>query len=146
MGDLSGLCWPRSPPWVPLVPVVNLHFYQEVDGGVGNGNPLQCSCLENPRDGGAWWVAVYGVTQSRTQLKWLSSSRRVPWFSLPGILSLNAEPLSQQLFPGPFLFLDIGSNDVYVLRYFDILMFWYMYKLWNNLVHMLRKGSTAVGI
>ena len=40
----------------------------------GNGNPLQCSCLENPRDGGAWWAAVYGVTQSRTRLKRLSSS------------------------------------------------------------------------
>ena len=40
----------------------------------GNGNPLQCSCLENPRDGGAWWAAVYGVSQSRTRLKWLSSS------------------------------------------------------------------------
>jgi len=34
-----------------------------------NGNPLQCSCLENPRDGGAWWAAVYGVPQSRTRLK-----------------------------------------------------------------------------
>ena len=42
--------------------------------GEGNGNPLQCSCLENPRDGGAWWTAVYGVTQSWTRLKWLSSS------------------------------------------------------------------------
>ena len=42
--------------------------------GEGNGNPLQCSCLENPRDGGAWWAAIYGVTQSRTQLKRLSSS------------------------------------------------------------------------
>ena len=42
--------------------------------GEGYGTPLQCSCLENPRDGGAWWAAVYGVTQSRTQLKWLSSS------------------------------------------------------------------------
>ena len=41
--------------------------------GEGNGNPLQCSCLENPRDGGAWWAAVYGVTQSRTRLKPLSS-------------------------------------------------------------------------
>ena len=37
--------------------------------GEGNGNPLQCSCLENPRDGGAWWAAIYGVTQSRTQTK-----------------------------------------------------------------------------
>ena len=42
--------------------------------GEGNGNPLQCSCLENPRDGGAWLAAVYGVTQSRTRLKRLSSS------------------------------------------------------------------------
>ena len=42
--------------------------------GEGNGNPLQCSCLENPRDGGAWWAAIYGVTQSRTRLKQLSSS------------------------------------------------------------------------
>ena len=45
--------------------------------GEGNGNPLQCSCLENPRDGGAWWAAVRGVAQSRTRLKQLSSSSRV---------------------------------------------------------------------
>ena len=44
--------------------------------GEGNGNPLQCSCLENPRDGGTWWAAIYGVAQSRTRLKWLSSSSR----------------------------------------------------------------------
>ena len=42
--------------------------------GKGNGNPLQCSCLENPRDGGAWWAAVYGVAQSWIRLKQLSSS------------------------------------------------------------------------
>ena len=42
--------------------------------GEGNGNPLQCSCLENPRDRGAWWAAVYGVAQNRTRLTWLSSS------------------------------------------------------------------------
>ena len=42
--------------------------------GEGNGSPLQCSCPENPRDGGAWWAAVYGVAQSRTRLKGLSSS------------------------------------------------------------------------
>ena len=45
-----------------------------VDTGEGNGNPLQCSCLENPRDGGAWWAVVSGVAQSRTRLKRLSSS------------------------------------------------------------------------
>ena len=44
--------------------------------GEGSGNPLQCSCLENPRDGGAWWASVFGVAQSRTQLKRRSSSSR----------------------------------------------------------------------
>ena len=45
--------------------------------GKGNGNPLQCYCLENPRDGEAWWAAVYGVAQSQTQLKQLSSSSSI---------------------------------------------------------------------
>ena len=45
--------------------------------GEGNGNPLQCSRLENPRDGGAWWAAIYGVTQSQTRLKRLSSSKHI---------------------------------------------------------------------
>ena len=49
------------------------HFSLSCIGG-GNSNPLQCSCLENPRDGGAWWAAVYGVAQSSTRLKRLSSS------------------------------------------------------------------------
>ena len=64
-----------------------LHFHFSLSCiGEGNGNPLQCSCLENPRDGGAWWAAVYGVAQSRTRLKRLSSSsssRRENWSTLP---------------------------------------------------------------
>ena len=53
-----------------------LHFHVSLSCiGEGNGNPLQCSCLENPRDGGAWWAAVYGAAQNRTQLKRLSSSK-----------------------------------------------------------------------
>ena len=52
-----------------------LHFHFSLSFiGEGNGNPLLCSCLENPRDRGAWWAAVYGVAQSRTRLKRLSSS------------------------------------------------------------------------
>ena len=52
-----------------------LHFHFSLSCiGEGNGNPFQCSCLENPRDGGAWWAAVYGVTQSWTRVKRLSSS------------------------------------------------------------------------
>ena len=50
-----------------------LHFHFSCIGE-GDGNPLQCSCLENPRDGGTWWAAVYGVAQSRTRLKRVSSS------------------------------------------------------------------------
>ena len=59
-----------------------LHFHFSPSCiGEGNGNPLQCSCLENPRDGGAWWAAVYGAAQSRTRLKRLSSSSssRLSW-------------------------------------------------------------------
>ena len=50
-----------------------LHFHFSLSCiGEGNGNPLQCSCLENPKDRGAWWAAVYGVAQSQTLLKWLN--------------------------------------------------------------------------
>ena len=60
-----------------------LHFHFSLSCiGEGNGNPLQCSCLENPRDGGSRWAAVYGVTQSQTRLKRLSSSSNVSYFSL----------------------------------------------------------------
>ena len=52
-----------------------LHFHFSLSCiGEGNGNPLQCSCLENPRDGGAWWAAVSGVAQSRTQLIYMAES------------------------------------------------------------------------
>ena len=57
-------------------------FFLLVYIGEGNGNPLQYSCLENPRDRGAWWAAVYWVTQSRTQLKQLSSKLLAIWSSL----------------------------------------------------------------
>ena len=52
-----------------------LHFHFSLSCiGEGNGNPLQCSCLKNPRDGGAWWAAVYGVAQNQTRLKRFSIS------------------------------------------------------------------------
>ena len=55
-----------------------LHFHFSLSCiGEGNGNPLQCFCLENPRDGEAWWAAVYGVAQSWTRLKRLSSSSSI---------------------------------------------------------------------
>ena len=54
--------------------IERLHFHFPLScTGEGNGNPLQCSCLENPRNGEAWWAAIYGVAQSRTRLKQLSN-------------------------------------------------------------------------
>ena len=69
-----------------------LHFHFSLSCiGEGNGNPLQCSCLENPKDGGAWWAAVYGVTQSGTWLKWPSSSIyvNIPWASQVALEVMN---------------------------------------------------------
>ena len=69
---------PFAATWMDLettltVSTEQLHFHFSLSCiGEGHGNPLQCSCLENPRDRGAWWAAVYGVAQSRTQLKRLS--------------------------------------------------------------------------
>ena len=66
-------CSPWGPEESDMTERLHFHFSPSCIGE-GNGNPLQCSCLENPRDGGAWWAAVYGVAQSRTRLKRLSSS------------------------------------------------------------------------
>ena len=106
--------------------------------GEGTGNPLQCSWLENPRDRGAWWVDVYGVAQSQTRLKQLSSSNRSAfylhlisplwgaryWFPFPSVLpslshrhSLAQSPISLPLhplleapraWPSPFFYLDFS--------------------------------------
>ena len=59
--------------------ILRLGFYQSLNYrvGEGNGTPLQCSCLENPMDGGAWWAAVYGVAESQTRLMRLSSSSKL---------------------------------------------------------------------
>ena len=61
-----------------VIALSNIAFYRYLTDfvGEGNGNPLQCSCLENPRDRGGWWATIYGVAQGRTRLKWLSSSSR----------------------------------------------------------------------
>ena len=68
--NLEG-CSPRSRWGSDTTERLRFHFSLSCIGE-GNGNPLQCSCLENPRDGGAWWAAVYGVAQSQTRPKWLS--------------------------------------------------------------------------
>ena len=92
-----------------------LHFHFSLScTEEGNGNPLRCSCLENPRGSGTWWAAVYGVTQSRTWLKQLSNSssmtQELKWFSkwlkksfcsgLLGHLSIQQNFIAQYIFNG----------------------------------------------
>ena len=96
--------------------------------GEGNGSPLQCSCLENPRDGAAWWAAICGVAQSWTRLKRLSSSSRVSvdtWssfivlhFSNPSCIRWNARSrLHYSLLFSHLKWLRLSSDTV--LLYFD---------------------------
>ena len=74
--------WMEEPGWLQSMGSLRvgqterLHFHFSRTGE-GNGIPLQCSCLENPRDGGAWWAAVYEVAQSRTRLKRLGSKPKI---------------------------------------------------------------------
>ena len=84
---------------------IHFHFLLSCIGE-GNGNPFQCSCLENPRDRGAWWAAVYGVAQSQTRLKRLSSSSRPTdrldfHFSLSCIGEGNGNPLQCSCLENP---------------------------------------------
>ena len=97
---------------LPLSPVLH---------GEGNGNPLQCSCLENPRDGGAWWAAVYGVAQSRTRLKRLSSSSSLCCnFYLFHITSL---PQQQ---PASFITSEISASHISLSHHSLVFVLWYM--------------------
>ena len=82
-------CGPRSREESDTTERLRFHFSLSCIGE-GNGNPLQCSCLENPRDWGAWWAAVYGVAQSRTRLKRLSSSCSHPVAQVIICLILNS--------------------------------------------------------
>ena len=89
-------CGPRG--WEQSDRTERLHFHFSLSCiGEGNGNPLQCSCLENPRDGGAWWAAVYGVAQSRTRLKRFSSSSS-------SIILFNAKYIEENLLFPDMLF------------------------------------------
>ena len=91
-----------------------LHFHFSLSCiGEGNGNPLQYSCLENPRDGGAWWAAVYGVAQSRTRLKQLSSSssRHKPILQLSSFSSRHRNGFSLPISTPIILILALASSS-----------------------------------
>ena len=81
----------------------------------GNGNPLQCSCLENPRDGGAWRAAVYGVAQSRTPLKWLSSRSHLNSAVLKELLQFMSLTMETRYCPFCKLAFPYASWMLYVL-------------------------------
>ena len=88
-----------------------LHFHFSLSCiGEGSGNPLQCSCLENPRDGGAWWAAIYGVAQSRTRLKWFSSSSS-SWVQGQGTVNNNWGGKARETFSKRL----VGTYHVYLL-------------------------------
>ena len=96
-----------------------LHFHFSLSCiGEGNGNPLQCSCLENLRDRGACWAAVYGIAQSRTRLKWLSSSRSRPrrdYIFWGTDYTLNSEFYFKILFISTFQ--KYGEKQIYIYKY-----------------------------
>ena len=108
--------------------------------GEGNGNPLQCSCLENPRDGGVWWAAVYGVAQSRTRLKRLGSSSILYWFchtstwirhgctrvpnpESPSHLLPHTIPLGHSSAPAPSFLYPASNLDWRFISYMILYMF-----------------------
>ena len=103
---------------IQTTPFLWLHFHFSLSCiGEGNGNPLQCSCLENPRDGGAWRAAVYGVAQSRTWLKWLSSSS-----SASSCRAALGEPVSSSASQLPISYVSL-SVDSFLFRLARIIHF-----------------------
>ena len=159
--DLSSLTWRRQ--WHPtpvLLPgrshgrrslvgcspwgreesdtIERLHFHFSLSCiGEGNGNPLQCSCLENPRDGGAWWAAIYGVAQSRTLLKRLSSSSSLTRDQTQAHSRESTESLTTALPENSQIFLFLQKNIIEIL----IVLLWICISLWVVLTTMLNLQS-----
>ena len=112
-----------------------LHFHFSLSCiGEGNGNPLQCSCLENPRDGGAWWAALCGVEESWTRLKWLSSSSSIPNLQCSGCPVWPMSPTFWSYYNGffflRFFFFWCGLFLKSLLTFFyniaSVFMFWFI--------------------
>ena len=123
---------------------MRLHFHSSLSCiGEGNGNPLQCSCLENPREGGAWWAAVYGVAQSWTRLKWLSSSL------LQDNCNLNSESPSRNFSYSILIkLIDIAcilngsfSRALFVTTCFGTYWFIELCYCWYHSLHRIKNSS-----
>ena len=100
-----------------------LHFHFSFSCiGEGNGNPLQCSCLENPRGGGAWWPAVYGVAQSQTWLKRLSSSSSSFSMRIPCIRQTGQSNVPPKKFLLEFSF-GVLLISTWILSSWEVLIF-----------------------
>ena len=117
--------WGRS----ELDTTERLHFHFSLSYiGEGNGNPLQCSCLENPRDRGAWWAAVYRVAQSRTRLKWLSIESNLsdfPFVDHSSVSGLRTLFLSVNL-KGFLLFFFLKLLFIYFILFFNFtILYWF---------------------
>ena len=97
-----------------------LHFHFSLSCiGDGNGNPLQCSCLENPRDRGAWWAAIYGAAQSWTQLKWLCSSsmsKTIFWFVVRLLRNWSTEEMNKSDHEQIIDYRNISKSDTLMWR------------------------------
>ena len=107
--------------------VTSLSHFKLSFTGEGNGNPLQCSCLENPRNEGAWWAAVYGVAQSRTWLKWLSSSGSSSSLEIACILLKNFkddgflfEKSLNKIYISPWSHCVLRQQDLTVVQNFSL--------------------------
>ena len=125
------IAWTACSPWGREESTEWLHFHLSLSRiGEGNGNPLQCSCRENPRDGGAWWAAVYGVAQSWTRLNRLSSSSsRIIWMPYIWFFNKHLQDFFVWLLLihySPFL-----KIEVYPRR---CVSFWWWAKWW--VIHM----------
>ena len=107
---MGGGAWKAAVRGVSKTERLHFHFSLSCIGG-GNGNPLQCSCLENPRHGGAWWAAIYGVAQSQARLKQLSSSSSI----LYSIVTVTIYILTNSARAFPFLHtLFLKLNNLYI--------------------------------